>query len=131
MRLARFNVQAGSFKHFVGLPIPAGGGAIAAIVHFFVEPVTNPIAAGLLVAVVFFLAFLMISRFRYTSFKSLALGRRSHLTIVLLALLVALIYNYSRWTLLLLAAGYGLSEPVAHLYRLGRHWVRQREGARP
>jgi CDP-diacylglycerol--serine O-phosphatidyltransferase len=30
MRLARFNIQAGNLKHFVGLPIPAGGGAIAA-----------------------------------------------------------------------------------------------------
>jgi len=34
MRLARFNVQAANLKHFVGLPIPAGGGIIAAIVHF-------------------------------------------------------------------------------------------------
>ena len=39
MRLARFNVQAGNLKHFVGLPIPAGGGAIAAIVHFFSDPI--------------------------------------------------------------------------------------------
>ena len=38
MRLARFNIQSGNLKHFVGLPIPAGGGAIAALVHFFVEP---------------------------------------------------------------------------------------------
>ncbi len=35
MRLARFNIQTGNLKHFVGLPIPAGGGAIAAVVHFF------------------------------------------------------------------------------------------------
>jgi CDP-diacylglycerol--serine O-phosphatidyltransferase len=131
MRLARFNIQAGSFKHFVGLPIPAGGGAIAAIVHFFVEPVTHPIGAGILVATVFFLAFLMISRFRYSSFKSLTLGRRSHLTIVLLALLVALIYNYSRWTLLLLAAGYGLSEPLARLYSFARHSFHRLEEHHP
>ena len=121
MRLARFNVQAGRFKHFVGLPIPAGGGTIAAIVHFFVNPVSTALGASLLATTVFLLAFLMISTFRYNSFKHLTLGKRSHFTILVIALLVALIYAYSRWTLLLLGLGYSLSGPAMRLYSLLRH----------
>src|SRR4249920_247165 len=44
-RLARFNVQTqkpldpGAKRNFIGLPIPAGAGLIAAIVHFFKSPI--------------------------------------------------------------------------------------------
>ncbi len=109
MRLARFNIQAGELKHFVGLPIPAGGGTIAAIVHFFGAPITDPIASGFMVAAVFSLALLMVSTIRYSSLKHLTLGRKSHLTILLIALMVALIYNYSRPLLLAIAVAYSLS----------------------
>ena len=109
MRLARFNVQAGHFKHFVGLPIPAGGGSIAAIVHFFGRPLKDPVPASLMVAAVFMLAFLMVSTIRYSSLKYLTLGRKSHLTILIIALLVALIYFYSKSTLLAIAIVYSLS----------------------
>jgi CDP-diacylglycerol--serine O-phosphatidyltransferase len=121
MRLARFNVQAGRFKHFVGLPIPAGGGTIAALVHFFGDPISNPLGGGLFVGAVFFLALLMISTIRYNSFKNLTLGSRSHLIILVLALLVALIYAYSRWTLLLVALAFVFMGPVSRLYSLVRH----------
>ena len=121
MRLARFNIQAGNLKHFVGLPTPAGGGTIAAIVHFFVEPVTSPIGASALMGTVFMLAFLMVSTVRYSSLKGLTLGRKSHLTILIIALLVALIYNYSRWTLLAIAVTYVLSGIVQRLVSLVRH----------
>jgi len=120
MRLARFNVQAGNLKHFVGLPIPASGGTIAAIVHFFPQPIQHPIPASLMAAIVFALSFLMISTLRYNSLKQLTLGRKSHLTILLLAMLVALIYNYSRWTLLILASSYSLSGPLGRVYSLVR-----------
>ncbi len=121
MRLARFNVQAGKFKHFVGLPIPAGGGTIAAIVHFFVEPVRDTVAAAAMVATVFLLAFLMVSTLRYSSLKQLALGKKSHLTILFMGLFVALVYFYSRWTLLILAAVYVLSGILSRFYGLLRH----------
>jgi CDP-diacylglycerol---serine O-phosphatidyltransferase len=116
MRLARFNVQAGRFKHFVGLPIPAAGGAIAAIVHFFGDPVHTPVAATLMMGCVFLLSFLMVSTIRYSSMKHLALGKKSHLAILLLALLVALIYNYSGPALLAIAAAYCGSGIVGRIY---------------
>jgi CDP-diacylglycerol--serine O-phosphatidyltransferase len=120
MRLARFNVQAANLKHFVGLPIPAGGGAIAAIVHFFEDPIQNPLGSNLMVGGVFFLAFLMISTIRYSSFKSLTLGRKSHLTILVMALFVALVVFMSRPTLLVLAVAYVFSGPAARIYALIR-----------
>lgn len=121
MRLARFNVQAGSLKHFVGLPIPAGGGAVAAIVHFFGAPLKNSLTSSLMVAVVLLLAFLMISTFKYNSLKNLTLGKKSHFTILILALIVALIYNYSDWSLLVLAVGYCVSGPIVRTYAYIHH----------
>jgi CDP-diacylglycerol--serine O-phosphatidyltransferase len=120
MRLARFNVQAGNLKHFVGLPIPAGGGAIAAVVHFFETPIRSQLGSNLMIAGVFILSFLMISTIRYNSLKSLALGKKSHLAILVIALLLALIFYYSQWTLLVLAAGYCLSGPAIRLYTFVR-----------
>jgi CDP-diacylglycerol--serine O-phosphatidyltransferase len=121
MRLARFNIQAGGLKHFVGMPIPAAGGAIAAIVYFFGEPISKPIYASAFVAAVCLLAFLMISTIKYNSLKNLTLGRRSHLTILVIALLVALIYTYPDWTLLCLALGYVISGPATRLYHFVHH----------
>jgi CDP-diacylglycerol--serine O-phosphatidyltransferase len=120
IRLARFNIQAGNLKHFVGLPIPAGGGAVAATVHFFGEPIKSALGSNLMVIGVFFLSFLMISTIRYSSFKHLTLGRKSHLTILVIALLVALIFNYSRPTLLTMAVAYCISGPLARLYAVVR-----------
>ena len=116
MRLARFNIQAGNLKHFVGLPIPAGGGTIAALVHFVGEPIKSPLGSAFAVAGVFLLAFLMISTIRYFSLKHLPLGKKSHLTILLIAMLVALGFFYSKQTLLAIAAVYVLSGPIARLY---------------
>ena len=75
----------------------------------------------------FLLAFLMISTFRYSSFKSLTLGKKSHFTILGIALLVALIYAYSAWTLLLIAVGYAGSGPASRLYSILRHHRRGME----
>jgi CDP-diacylglycerol---serine O-phosphatidyltransferase len=121
MRLARFNIQAGNLKHFVGLPIPAGGGAIAATVHFFGEPISSRVGSNLMVACVFLLAFLMVSTLKYYSLKHLTMGKKSHLTILLLAMLVALIFFLSKPTLLALAAAYLLSGPVGRIYGFLRH----------
>ena len=116
MRLARFNIQAGNLKHFVGLPIPAGGGTIAALVHFFGEPVKSRLGSDLMVAGVFLLALMMISTVRYYSLKHLTIGRKSHQTILLIALFVALLFFLSKPTLLVLAILYVLSGPIGRLY---------------
>ncbi len=121
MRLARFNVQASSLKHFVGMPIPAAGGTIAAVVHFYPLPLSSALPSGMVAGGVFLLAFLMISTVRYSSLKNLTLGRKSHFTILGIALLVALIYNYSRWTLLVIATCYAGSGPVGRIVHFLKH----------
>ncbi len=121
MRLARFNVQAGNLKHFVGLPIPAGGGAIAAIVHFWRgAPLNTGVESNLMAATVFILAFLMVSTIRYSSLKHLTLGKKSHLTSLVIAFLIALIFFLSRQTLLAIALLYVASGPIVRLYSMIR-----------
>jgi len=130
MRLARFNIQStrsqfagpSSKKSFVGMPIPAGAGLIAAIVHFIPDPIDHWLVGALWNLVVGFLAYLMISTIRYPSFKHIDLrSRRSYVSVSLLALLIALIYLYSHIVLLLLAAVYASSGLITKVYGLIRH----------
>lgn len=116
MRLARFNVQTSDLKSFAGLPIPAGAGFVAATVHFFKLPPDWPRFDLLLVVAIYLIAFLMISTIRYPSMKKLNLGRgKSHLMVVLMALVVAGMIWYSREALLLVAYTYVASGPALRL----------------
>jgi CDP-diacylglycerol--serine O-phosphatidyltransferase len=78
LRLARFNVQAQVVEkaYFQGLPIPMAAGIVASSVlamrDLEVEAMGNP---GIL-AMTFLLAFVMVSTFRYRSFKDLDLKER-------------------------------------------------------
>ena len=119
-RLARFNIQSNPLmrrperaehKHFVGLPTPAAAGLVAAIVHAYSgEPVAEwlwvPFWLLLLIAV----SLLMISTWRYYSFKELDLRRKRKFAVVLVAgMIVAGIWFYSEPVLLLIATAYLLS----------------------
>jgi CDP-diacylglycerol---serine O-phosphatidyltransferase len=116
-RLARFNIQAGNLKHFVGLPIPAAGGTVAAVVYYFGNSIEDN-WKYIMIAGVFLLSYLMISTIRYNSLKHLTFGRKSHLTVLLIALLVALIFFLSKPTLLILAVAYSVSGPILRLYAM-------------
>jgi CDP-diacylglycerol--serine O-phosphatidyltransferase len=107
LRLARFNVQrhAVDGRYFVGLPIPAAAGLIAALVYFVPQRLEG----------------LMVSTFRYYSFKSVDLRtRRSYISILGIALLLVLIVLYREWVLLAAASAYVLSAPLLHLVSLLR-----------
>lgn len=119
-RLARFNIQtsrpAGDRRYFAGLPIPAGAGVVAAVVHWAKYPVNDWRYALAWLVIVGVLAFLMVSRMRYYSFKTLDLRRpRSYLLIVLIGVVVYLIVEFSEPVLLTIAVTYALSGPVARL----------------
>jgi len=123
-RLARFNVQSqkpaetGSKRSFIGLPIPAGGGLIAAIVHFFKTPVSDIIPALFWFALVLLTGFLMVSTIRYPSFKELPfLKRGSRLALVATAAFIGSIYFYSEVMLLIMAVAYVSSGLVMHTLR--------------
>jgi CDP-diacylglycerol--serine O-phosphatidyltransferase len=122
-RLARFNIQANpqpwnpgrpGKKYFVGMPIPAGAGVVAATVHFFhgmpIGEWGNAYAAiawGLLVASA---ALLMVSTWRFYSFKDLNIGSRHPFRqIVIVAIITWLIVVASDYTLFAIAMIYMLS----------------------
>jgi len=117
LRLARFNIQKNPVpknpgrpdrKYFVGLPIPAAAGLVAAIVYAANgEPLAaTPFAIAWLVLLLL-LGFLMVSTWRYYSFKGISLNRAySTLIIILLGGLIYAIWNYSGPVLLIMAVAY-------------------------
>ncbi|MGH9659357.1 MAG: CDP-alcohol phosphatidyltransferase family protein, partial [Bryobacteraceae bacterium] len=95
-------------KYFVGLATPAAAGLVAAIVYAADSvPIRFwPIAIAWL-ALLGLLSFLMVSTWRYHSFKDINLLRpRSPLTVILLGSFIYLIWNYSQAVLLAMAATY-------------------------
>ena len=116
-RLARFNIQKNPVpknpgrpdrKYFVGLPIPAGAAMVAAVVYACdAEPIAWwPFSVAWL-ALLALLSFLMVSTWRYYSFKGISLLRpRSPLIIVAMGVLIYLVWNYSQAVLLLMAIAY-------------------------
>jgi len=138
-RLARFNVQSSrprvlaegavkvDKKNFVGLPIPMAGGFIAALVHFSPAPFSfhgvemGAVYSGLLMGAVALLSVLMVSTVRYTSFKTVGVGRRTT-RLAILAVVAAgmLIWLYSRYVLVSIVGAYifyGLLTRFAGLFR--------------
>lgn len=119
-RLARFNIDAvkptTDRRAFVGLPIPGAAGVIAATVHFIKDPIQEwPYSLAMLV-VVATLAFLMVSRVRYPSFKGFDLRRRRPFpVIILIGLIVLGILAFSEQVLLALALVYASSGPISKL----------------
>src|SRR5881397_1664450 len=127
LRLARFNLQAkkppetSSKRYFVGLPIPAAAGMIAAIVHFFKTPTLMVGSALLWSFLILFMAFLMISTVRYYSFKEFDVkkARPSH-ALFGTAMLISLIYLYSEIMLLAMASIYVTSGLIYELVLMVR-----------
>ncbi len=126
MRLARFNAQVQDLKSFAGLPIPAGASFVAATIHFFGDPPTSNMLKFFLVGGTYLVALLMISTIRYPSLKHLNLGRgRSHLFVLMLALVVAAVILYSRPTFMVLASVYLSSGLVMRGHQFFKHRLSQ------
>jgi CDP-diacylglycerol--serine O-phosphatidyltransferase len=127
-RLARFNVQrhAVDGRYFVGLPIPAAAAQIAALVLVVPQVITERLSATLVAVITVLLALLMVSTFRYPSFKSLDLrSRRSYLVVLVIALGFLLVATHPEGVLLSIATFYSLWGPAAYLVGL----LRRRGGA--
>ncbi len=78
LRLARFNVQATIIEkaYFQGLPIPMAAGIVASSVLAWNDLGWDPQGSVLLCSMTALLAFVMVSTFRYRSFKDLDLRER-------------------------------------------------------
>ena len=123
-RLARFNLQATrprvliegtpkvDKKNFVGLPIPPAAGLIAAIVHFSPTPLRAFGESGaryntyLIMTLITVLSVLMVSTVKYSSMKTVGLGRRNLYLVLVIAAVGMLIFLYSKYMILILAAAY-------------------------
>jgi len=125
-RLARFNITknpvprnpgAPDKKYFVGLPIPAAAGVVASVVYAAgTSPVTSVFWSVAWLVLLASLSFLMVSTWRYWSFKELNLLRpRSPLMLVGMCAVIFGIWNWSQPVLLLMAATYMLSGVVTRL----------------
>lgn len=116
-RLARFNIQENPTpknpgrpgrKYFVGLPTPAAAGMVASVVYAADSIPVNwlPIAVAW-IALLGLLSFLMVSTWRYRSFKDFnMLSPRSFKTIILAGILIYLIANYSQIVLFAMSVFY-------------------------
>ena len=138
VRLARFNVQTNPVpknpgradrKYFVGLPIPAAAGLVAAVVYAtHCAPLQWwPFSVAWL-ALISLLSFLMVSTWRYRSFKDLALVRpRSPVSMIFMASFVYLVWNYSHSTLLAAGVLYVGSGIVVRVGGIIRRLFRKQE----
>jgi len=121
LRLARFNTQVGisDKRWFQGLPSPAAAAIIAGTIWIGTD---NDIAGGsislLVVALTALSGLLMVSNFRYQSFKVLDFqGRVPFIVTVLVMLGFALVVLDPPILLFLMFVGYATSGPVFTLIR--------------
>ena len=126
LRLARFNVQVDTVesKRFVGLPTPASACMVASTVllfyHFNWPSSFKKLA---ILGLIYLLAFLMVSNFRYNSFKDPALIKRQPFGFLLLAVILLIVIAAEpvlmTFSVLLL---YILSGPADYIFT----WPRRR-----
>ncbi|HLY19189.1 MAG TPA: phosphatidylcholine/phosphatidylserine synthase [Bryobacteraceae bacterium] len=141
-RLARFNVQKNPIpknpgrpnrKYFVGLPIPGAAGAVAAVVYGSgSEPIRSWPFAVIWLGLLSLLGFLMVSTWRYYSFKGISL-RQPHTPLIIIVVggLVFAIWNYGTVVLPLMAVIYVGSGIAIRLGGIVRRRVQRRPPASP
>lgn len=136
-RLARFNISHNPLpknpgrpdrKYFVGMPIPAAAGVIAAVVHFSRgAPVYTWWMALGWMALVGLIGFLMVSRWRFWSGKEINLSRRHPIRwIVAFGLILYALAVFSQTLLFVMAITYmfsGIFARAAYSWSRGRRSV--------
>ena len=139
LRLARFNVQKNPVpsnpgrpdrKYFVGMPIPAGAGLLASIIYLMNgQPLHWWAACAVWLGILSLTAFLMVSTWRYPSFKEFNL-MRPRATIFLLGSggFIYLLWSFPQPMLFLMMTSYTLSGILIRLFGAIRRKVK---AARP
>ena len=133
-RLARFNSAHNAQprnpgrldrKYFVGMPIPAAAGMIAATVHCcYGYPIPNWGLAVLWIGLVGLLGFLMVSTWRFWSGKEINLSRTQPFQLLMvLAIVVFVLIKFSSGALFFVALAYMFSGIWA---RAAYSWSRRR-----
>jgi CDP-diacylglycerol--serine O-phosphatidyltransferase len=124
LRLARFNVQVTTVesKRFVGLPIPAAASMVAAcVILFYHLGGSGTIKKVSVLVLIYGLALLMVSSFRYYSFKDPELVKRQPFGFLVLAIfIIIVIVAEPQIMFFLLFFAYTMSGPIGYFLRLVR-----------
>lgn len=115
LRLARFNVQTASVdrRFFIGLSTPAAAGVIASLVILLEGEAPTRVVKLAIAVATYVLALLMVSTFRYWSFKEVDFARRRPVeTLLVVVLSVMVVATMHEVFLFLVFGGYALSGPV-------------------
>ncbi len=129
VRLARFNVlddvhAISSSQYFIGLPIPAAAISISLMVMLKPDMTESGFSRFFALCAVYLLAWLMVSRSRFRSFKDIDWKRRRPVgSLVLTIVLIAIILHEPVLVLSILMFSYVAS---GFMMRLAPQWMRQR-----
>ncbi len=125
VRLARFNVQTNpagkasakpDFKHFVGVPIPAAAGFVASVVYMRAAPVRSFAVSVAWLVLVVLVGILMVSTWRYPSFKQVNISKpRTPLIVLVIGGIAFMIWEWSQPVLLAASFAYLLSGVLIRL----------------
>lgn len=138
VRLARFNVQTNPVpknpgrpdrKYFVGMPSPAAAGIIAAIVYAASTPIHSLWVSFSWLVLVGVIGLLMVSTWRYPSFKQVSVSKpRTPLIVLLVGGVAFLIWEWSQPFLLAAASTYMASGIIIRIGGFLRRYKRVRSG---
>jgi CDP-diacylglycerol--serine O-phosphatidyltransferase len=134
-RLARFNIQKNPVpknpgrpdrKYFVGLPIPAGAAMVAAVVFANDgEPLVNWQSSAAWLVLMSVLGLLMVSTWRYYSFKGISLSKPyTPLIMILVGAFIYLTWNWPQPVLLAMASSYVASGILIRIGGIMRRHLR-------
>jgi len=130
LRLARFNVQISNLesKDFQGLPIPMAAGIVASSVLAFNELGLEGYRHWGLLTITFLLSFVMVSTFRYRSFKDLDLRERLPFQYLVLGVMLLIIVAWKPEIMLfVLFLTYAVLGAIFGVFRFGKQTVRKKK----
>jgi len=130
LRLARFNTQVGKAdkRFFQGLPSPAAAAVIAGSVWVAVDHgIAGSDVSYLILVVTGVTGLLMVSNFRYNSFKEVDIrGKVPFFSIVVIMLVFAVVIVQPPLVLFLIFLLYAVSGPVLTLFHLRRRRTKRK-----
>ncbi len=124
LRLARFNVQATIVEknYFQGLPIPMAAGIVASAVLAFTDLGWEALGSRLLLFMTILLAFVMVSTFRYRSFKDIDLKERMPFQYLILGVgIIVVVALRPEVMLFVLFMSYAVLGAIFGIFKLGKN----------
>ncbi|UOE99974.1 CDP-diacylglycerol--serine O-phosphatidyltransferase [Bdellovibrio reynosensis] len=124
LRLARFNVQANVVEknYFQGLPIPMAAGIVASSILAFQDLELEPMGNYGLLIMTILLALVMVSNFRFRSFKDLDLKERLPFRYLILGVgVIVIVALRPEVMLFVLFMGYAALGAIFGVFKLGKN----------